>query len=201
MNTKYSLHVVHPAFELLKRSAKVLHFIAAAAILLNAWHEWQLHNESLVVCITQAILGVDILLLIFFTGNLLLESPKLNLIFRFIETLVLFGISISLFFNGHIGLGLLHLVAAFGYFILLHREARVLKNEDVEIKATGIVIPNLVKDVEISWADIKTIIPKYHSVIIETLKNKRIEFDLRRNLKIDELQQINDFCSKHLING
>jgi hypothetical protein len=198
MNTKYSLHVVLPAFELLKKSAKILHFIAASAILLNAWHEWQAHNENIVLCITQAILGVDILLLVFFTGNLLIENPKLNLIFRFIETLVLFGISLSLFFNGHIVLGFLHLAAAVGYFVLLHREARVLRNEDVEIKSTGILIPNLVKDVEISWADIKTIVPQYHSVIIETIKNKRIQFDLRKNLRIDELEQINDFCLKHL---
>ena len=85
MNSKYSLQVVHPAFELLKKSAKILHFIAAAAILLNAWHDWQVHNESLLLSITQGILGIDILLLVFFTGNLLMESPKLNLIFRFIE--------------------------------------------------------------------------------------------------------------------
>jgi hypothetical protein len=198
MNTKYSLHVVLPAFELLKKSAKILHFIAASAILLNAWHEWQMHNENIVLCVTQAILGVDILLLVFFTGNLLMENPKLNLIFRFIETLMLFGISLSVFFNNHIVLGFIHLAAAVGYFVLLHREARVLKNEDIELKSTGILIPNLVKDVEISWADVKTIIPQYHSVIIETLKNKRIQFDLRKNLRIDELEQINDFCLKHL---
>jgi hypothetical protein len=201
MNTKYSLQVVHPAFELLKKSAKILHFIAAAAILLNAWHDWQVHNESLILSITQAVLGIDILLLVFFTGNLLMESPKLNLIFRFIEALVLLAIAVSLLISGHTLIGLLHIVAAIGYYILLHREARVLRNEDVEIKATGILIPHLVKDVEISWADVKTIIPQYHSVIIETLKNKRIHFDLRKNLKIDELEQINEFCSKHLING
>ncbi|MBP6432996.1 MAG: hypothetical protein KA319_14640 [Ferruginibacter sp.] len=199
MNSKFSLQVVHPAFELLKKSAKILHFIAAAAILLNAWHDWQVHNESLVLSITQAILGIDILLLVFFTGNLLMESPKLNLIFRFIETIVLLAIAISLLMIGHTVIGLLHIAAAIGYYILLHREARVLRNEDVEIKATGILIPNLLKDVEISWADVKTIIPQYHSVVIETLKNKRIQFDLRKNLKIDELEQINDFCSKHLI--
>ncbi len=198
MNTKYSLHVVLPAFELLKKSAKILHFIAASAILLNAWHEWQVHGENIVLCITQAILGIDILLLVFFTGNLLLENPKLNIIFRFIETIILFGISLSLFLNSHIILGLLHTVAGVGYYILLHREARVLKNEDVEIKATGILIPNLIKDVEISWADIKSIIPQYHSVLIETFKNKRIQFELRKNLQIDELQQLNEFCAKHL---
>ncbi len=198
MNTKYSLHVVLPAFELLKKSAKILHFIAASAILLNAWHEWQVHSENIVLCITQAILGIDILLLVFFTGNLLLENPKLNIIFRFIETIILFGISLSLFLNSHIILGLLHTVAGVGYYILLHREARVLKNEDVEIKSTGILIPNLIKDVEISWADIKSIIPQYHSVLIETFKNKRIQFELRKNLQIDELQQLNEFCAKHL---
>jgi hypothetical protein len=198
MDTKFSLQVVLPAFELLKKSAKILHFIAAATILFNALHEYQVHNQNWVLCISQAILGVDIMLLVFFTGNLLTESPKLNLIFRFIETLVLLAISLSLFKSSHIFLGFIHLLAGIGYYILLHREARVLKNENVQIKSTGILIPNLLKDVEISWADIKAIIPQYHSVLIETFKNKQLSFDLRKNLKIDELEEINEFCSKHL---
>ena len=76
-----------------------------------------------------------------------------------------------------------------------------MRSEAVDITATGITISNFLKDAEIGWNEIKTIIPKYHSIIIETLRNQKIEFNLRENLKIDELGQIDEFCRKHLVNG
>lgn len=201
MQTNYSLSVIHPAFELLKRSARILHFIAAAAILANAVHEWRAGDMNIIFPITQLIIAADIIILVFFTGNMLTDAPKMNLIFRFIESLVLLGIGFNLAADGSGWFALLHFIASFGYFFLLHREVRVLKRETVSIKATGVTPPDLIKDAEIGWQDIKTIIPKYHSIIIETLRNKRMEYNLRRNLKIDELDQINDFCKKHLARG
>lgn len=201
MQTNYSLSVIHPAFELLKRSAKILHFIAAAAILANAVHEWRAGDMNIIFPITQLIIAADIIILVFFTGNMLTDAPKMNLIFRFMESLVLLGIGFNLAADGSGWFALLHFIASFGYFFLLHREVRVLKRETVSIKATGVTPPDLIKDAEIGWQDIKTIIPKYHSIIIETLRNKRMEYNLRRNLKIDELDQINDFCKKHLISN
>ncbi|MEI8059484.1 MAG: hypothetical protein WCG67_04940, partial [Ferruginibacter sp.] len=59
--------------------------------------------------------------------------------------------------------------------------------------------PDFFKDAEIGWNEVKTIIPKYHSIVIETLCHKKMELNLRRNLKIDELEQIDDFCKKHLV--
>lgn len=198
MYTQYSLPVIHPSFELLKRSAKILHFIAASAILVTALHQWQVHNANGVLCVTQMIIGVDILLLVFFTGQVLTEAPKLNLVFRFIESVALLGIAYMLFSDGHLFLGLMNLFAAAGYFFLLHREARVIRSEIVNIKPTGITMPDLVKDVELGWNEIKTIIPHYHSIIIETFRDKKVEFNFRNNLKIDELQQLDDFCKQHL---
>ena len=198
MYTQYSLPVIHPAFELLKRSAKILHFIAASAILVTALHQWQVHHANIVLCITQGIIALDIYLLVFFTGNVLTEAPKLNLIFRFIESMALLGISLMLFADGHILFGMLHLAAAAGYFFLLHREVRVIRSETINIKPTGVIMPNLVKDVELGWNEIKAIIPKYHSIIIETFRNKKIELNFRNNLKIDELQQLDDFCKQYL---
>jgi hypothetical protein len=199
MSTYYSLHVVHPGFELLKRSAKILHFIAGAAILANAVHEWQVQDSSAIIYIAQGIIGIDIIILVFFTGNILVENPRLNVIFRLIESVALLGICFSMLMDAHYILSVVYLAAAFGYFMLVHKEIRVLKEQEIFIKSTGISIPNLLKDVEISWVDVKQIIPKYHSIIIETLKSKKIEFDLSKNLKIDELEQINDFCTKHLV--
>lgn len=201
MQTNYSLSVIHPSFELLKRSAKILHFIAAAAILANAIHEIRTGDINMIIPVTQLIIAADIIILVFFTGNMLTEAPKMNLIFRFIESLALLGIGFNLAFDGQAWFALLHFFASFGYFFLLHREVRVLKRETVSIRSTGITPPDLIKDVEISWHDIKAIIPKYHSIIIETIRNKKLEYDLRSNLKIDELEQIDDFCKKHLISN
>jgi hypothetical protein len=201
MQTQYTLPVVHPAFELLKRSARILHFIAASVILINAIHILQAHDGNKVLCYTQMIIAADIFLLVFFGGVVLIEAPRMNLVFRLIEALTLFGITVTLIDDGHNWLGLLHGLASVGYLFLFYREWRVIRSEAVDIKPTGISFPNFVKDAEIGWHEIKSIIPKYHSIIIETLRNQKIEFDLRQNLKIDELQQIDDFCKKHLING
>jgi len=199
MPTQYSLQIVHPAFELLKRSARVLHFIAASIILINALHTLQAHGGSKLLCYTQMVIAADIYLLVFFGGVLLIEAPRLNLIFRLIEALTLLGIASTLITDGHNWFGLLHLMVSAAYLFLFRRELRVIRSEAVDIKPTGITIPNFAKDAEISWDEIKTIIPKYHSIIIETFCNKKVEFNLRQNLKIDELEQIDDFCRKHMV--
>ena len=196
---QYSIPVVHPAFELLKRSARILHFLAASVIVINAVHLLQVHNENKVLCYTQLVIAADIFLLVFFGGVLLIEAPRLNLIFRLIESLTLMGIAFTLVNDGHNWYGFMHLIVAAGYLFLFYREWRVIRSEAVDIKPTGITVPNFVKDAEIGWHEIKTIIPKYHSIIIETLRHKKIEFNLRRNLKIDELEQIDEFCRKHLV--
>jgi hypothetical protein len=201
MPTQFSLQIVHPAFELLKRSARVLHFIAASVILIDALHLLQVHNGNKVLCYTQMVIAADIFILVFFGGVLLIEAPRLNLIFRLIEVLTIFGISITLMGDGHNWFGLVHLIVSGGYLFLFYREWRVIRSEAVDITQTGITVPNFVKDAEIGWHEIKNIIPQYHSIIIETLRDKKIEFDLRKNLKIDELEQIDDFCRKHLIKG
>ena len=201
MPTQFSLQIVHPAFELLKRSARVLHFIAASVILIDALHLLQAHDGNKVICYAQMVIAADIFILVFFGGVLLIEAPKLNLIFRLIEALTIFGIAVTLMGDGHNWFGLVHLIVSAGYMFLFYREWRVIRSEAVDISQTGITVPNFVKDAEISWNEVKNIIPKYHSIIIETFRHKKIEFDLRTNLKIDELEQIDDFCKKHLVNG
>jgi len=199
MYTQYSLPVIHPAFELLKRSAKILHFIAAAAISMAALHQLQAHGGNKLLCGTLFIIALDIFILVFFTGEILTETTRLNIIFRLIESIVLLGVSLILLKDGHIFPGILNFIASLGYFLLMHREVRVIKQENVDIKPTGISLPNLLKDGEISWDEIKNIVPKYHSIIIETIRNKKMEFDLRKNLQINELEEIDSFCKQHLV--
>ena len=201
MPTNYTLPVIHPAFELLKRSARILHFIAASLILVNALYELQAHDVSKILCYSQMVIAVDIFLLVFFGGVILVEAPRLNLIFRFIEAPALMGIAFNLMADGHNWFGGVHLLFSFGYFFLFYREWRVLRSESVDIRSTGITIPNFIKDAEIGWNEIKSILPRYHSIIIKTIRNKTIQFQLRKNLKIEELEQIDEFCQKHLVKG
>jgi len=198
MPNQYTLPVVHPAFELLKRSARILHFIAASVILANALFELKADDGNALLSYMQLIIAADVYLLIFLGGSLLVAAPRLNLVFRFIETLTLLGISATLASDGLGWLAFAHLAMSVGYGFLFYREWRVIHSEAVDIKPTGITLPNFLKDGEIGWNEVKAIIPKYHSIIIETFRNKRISFELRNNLGIEELEQIDDFCKKHL---
>lgn len=198
MDTQFFLPVVHPGFELLKRSAKVLHGIAASIILINASQTGLQEGKVSLIIITQGIIALDIFLLIFFGGDMLTESPRLNLIFRLIETLTLFGIGIGLLTDGYPLLGWSHLGLAAGFAFLFYRERRIIRSEGVSISPTGVILPNLFKDAEISWNDIRNIFTAYHHISIETFKKGKIKYDLRRNLRIDELEQIDEFCRRHI---
>ena len=198
MPTQYFLPIIHPAFELLKRSARALHFIGASVILISGLHLLQEHESTKLLCYLQMIIAGEIYLVLFLGRTLFRDSPGLNVFFRIIESLTLMGIGFTLMSNGHILPGWVHLFVSAGYFFLFYREWRIMRSESINIRQTGITIPNFIKDEEIGWPEIKSIIPKYHSIIIETFRNKRIQFQLRRNLKIDELQQIDEFCRQHL---
>jgi hypothetical protein len=198
MPSQFSLRVIHPAFELLKRSAPVLHFIAASIILLNGLHHFNSHHISRMICYCQLLIATDIYLLLFFiTLGMLADVIYLNCIFRFIEAVTLLGIGFLLISDGHHLPGAAHFLLAAGYAFIFYREYRIQHSEAVDIRPTGITIPNFKADAEIGWQDIKTVVPRYHSIVIETFRNKKIQFQLRNNLNIEELQLIDDFCRRH----
>ena len=199
MQTQYLLPVILPAFELLKRSARILHFIAASIILVNGLSLLQAPEPEKLRCYLQLIIAGEIYLVLILGKTLLLDTPGLNVFFRIIESLTLMGVGASLLANAHTMAGTIHLLISGGYFFLFYREWRIMRSESINITQTGIIIPNFVKDEEICWPEIKSIIPAYHTIIIETFRNKRIQFHLRKNLKIEELQQIDEFCRQHLL--
>ncbi len=69
----------------------------------------------------------------------------------------------------------------------------------VNIMQTGISIPNFIKDEALGKPETKSTATKYQSIRTETINDKKIAFQLRRNFKIEELQQIDDFCRQHLM--
>ena len=199
MPVHYSLPVIHPSFELLKRSAPILHFVAASIILINGLHHFELHHLSKIICYCQFLIATDVYLIIFLvTMGVLTEAIYVNCIFRFMEAMTLLGISFMLISDGHTIFGGVHLLIAVGYVFIFYCEYRMQHSEAVEISATGIRIPNLNSGGEIGWQDIKSIVPKYHSILIETLRHKKIQFQLRAGLNTAALQQIDDFCQLHL---
>ncbi len=74
-------------------------------------------------------------------------------------------------------------------------------SESISIKHTGVSIPNFMMEMEIIWPEIKSINITSQSICIETFRNKRIHFRWRKNLKIEELQQIDEFCLQHLMSA
>ena len=198
MPAHYSLPVIHPPFELLKRSAPILHFIAASVILINGLHHFNIHHASKIICYCQLLIAADVYLLLFFVAiGVFTDATYVNCIFSFIEMMTLLGIGFILISDGHNILGWVHFLLSAGYAFIFYREYRILHSEAVDIRPTGITIPNFVADVEISWQDIKMVIPKYHCILIETFRHKKMLFQLRTNLKIEELQQIDEFCRQH----
>jgi len=147
------------------------------------------------------LLAADIYLVVFFGAGFLADTPGMNCIFRLIELLTILGIGILLMSDQHIMLSWVHFLLSAGYGLILYREYRIIHSEAVDIKSTGITIPDFLSDAEISWYDIKSVISRYHSIFIETLRNRKIYFQLRTNLKIEELQQIDEFCRQHQQNG
>ena len=197
MAAKYSLSIVHPSFESLKNACRLLHFMAAAFITLNALHQLAAHEGNKIICYTQLVIAADIFILVFLGADLLATLPKIGVLFRLIEALTFMGLWLTLSNESHPYSGALHAVFSVVYFFIGYREWRMAASEAIEIKPTGITIPNFVTNGEISWLYIKKVVANYNSIIIETVRNKKIQFQLRKNLKIEELEQINDFCSLH----
>lgn len=197
MPGKYSLPIVHPAFEILKNVCRLLHLVAALFIIINALHQLSAHECNNVICYTQLVIAADILILIFFGGSVFIASPKTGVLFRIIEAFTFTGITITLVTENHPWLGALHLFLSIIYFFIAYREWRIALSEAVELKANGIMIPDFWKHAEIKWLHIKKVVMNYNSIVIETVRDEKIRYELRHNLKIEELQQINDFCSVH----
>jgi hypothetical protein len=194
---KYSLSIIHPSFESLKNLSKLLHFMAAAFIALNAVHQLSAHEGNKIICGTQLVIAADIFILVFFGTGMLATLPKVSVLFRLIESLTFMGISLTLVSEAHPYSGALHGAFSFLYFFICCREWRICISEAIEIKSTGITIPSFITNAEISWLYIKKVVAGYNSIIIETARNKKVQFKLRKNLKIEELEQINDFCTLH----
>jgi hypothetical protein len=197
MASRYSLPIIHPSFELLKMASRLLHFMAAAFIATNAVHQLAAHEGGRLICYTQLVIAADILILVFFGAGILSALPRVGVLFRLIEAITFLGMWLTLTNGSHPWLGAAHALLAALYFFICQREWRISVSEAIEIKPNGITVPHFIRDADIRWLHIKKVVAGYNSIIIETVRDKKVRFQLRSNLKIEELEQINDFCTRH----
>ena len=193
-----AIAIVHPAYEHLKRLGRFLHFIAGLLIVLNAIHLWQQPHPNQLYVWCQAIIGADILVMVFTSRNLSQELPKINMVFRFIECVLFLGAAAILAIekNWIMSLTLLVVSAAYGYLLYCERKAAAM--EIVAFHHIGITISGIPSSSFFLWSHINQVDARYDSIVITTSTGKTFHFDLRRNLQFDELDQIHEFCRHYL---
>lgn len=193
-----SFNVVHPAFQNLKRSSRLLHLTAAGLILAHAIGHFRQPDASPIYFWCQLILAIDIFVLVFAGRQILATLPKVNLFFRFIEFLFFLGIAVFVFFEHKWLMGGLHLALSLLYVYLFYCEKNMVGGEYVAIHHTGITIPALPESKFFIWSNICSIKAGYDFITVETSYNKTYHFTLRENLQFEELDQIHEFCRHYL---
>ncbi len=193
-----AVNIIHPAYENLKRTGRSLHIVAGLLIILNAMHEMQLPKVNHLYFWCQLFIGADILLMAFTARNLAKELPGVNTIFRFIECTIFLGAAVILLFEKNIVMALVLALISGAYAYLMFCEQKVYAAESVTFHHTGISISGIPVSRFFIWTNINKVDARYDSIIIETAQNKIYHFNLRQNLRFEELDQIHEFCRHYL---
>ncbi|MET0243252.1 MAG: hypothetical protein ABW174_07280 [Flavitalea sp.] len=193
-----ALPIVHPAFQNLKRSGKLLHTTAAVLILIHAFTHVLQPGGSYIYFGCLFLIAVDIFLLVFVAKNILDELPKVNLFFRFLEFVFFLGIGLHQLIRENWLNGAVHLLLSIVFIYLFFLEKKAGNTEYVALHHTGITIPALPESKFLIWSHISHIDAKYDMITIDTSNDKTYHFDLRHNLQFEELDQIHEFCRHYL---
>ena len=193
-----SLPVVHPAFQNLKRSGRLLHLVAAGLILAHAISHFRKPDTDPLYSGCLVFIALDIIILVLAFRNVLKDLPKVNLFFRSIEILFFIGIGIAMFFESNWVTGSLHIGLSVAYAFLLYCERKLKTEECIAIFHTGVSIPALPDNKFLLWSRINRIEARYDSLIIDVSSNKCYQFELQHNLAFEELDQIHEFCRHYL---
>ncbi len=196
-----SLPVVHPSFQKLKHAGRLLHLTAGGLILVHAISHFNQPQSSPVYLGCLLLMALDIFILVLAGKNILIDMPKVNLFFRLAEILFFLGIGITLMVESKWGMGILHLVLSVVYSYLFYCEKKLNSEEYVAIHHTGISVPSLPESKFFLWSHINGVDARYDCITINTSFNKSYEFDLRKNLAFEELDQIHEFCRHYLGEG
>jgi hypothetical protein len=193
-----AISIVHPAFENIKRLGRFLHFIAGIIILSNAVAEALQPHLNHLYFWCQLIIGLDIIILVFTSRNLAEEFPRVNAIFRMLESLVFMGAATLSFTHQSPVMGILLVLISMAYAYLFYCERKTITVEVVAFYHTGIAISGIPKSRFFLWSRINNVEARYDSIIVQTANNKTFRFNLRQNLQFEELDQIHEFCRHYL---
>ncbi len=193
-----ALPVVHPAFQKLKRSGRLLHFAAGVLILVHAVSHFGDQHSSPIYLGCLLLIAVDIFILVFAGKNLLHEMPRANLFFRAIEIVFFLVIGLTMLMQSRWVPGGTHVLITVAYTYLFYCEKKVNNEEFVGIHHSGVSVPGLPESRFFNWANINRIDAHYDAITIDTSLNKTYHFDLRKNLAFEELDQIHEFCRHYL---
>ena len=193
-----SLPVIAPRLDRLKRTSGRLHLLAAALILAHAISHFRGETTHTLYFWCLFIISLDIFLLVLVGREMLLQMPRVNLLFRFIEIVFFLGIGSLMFVEGNPVTGLFHLLLGIAYGYLYYCERIFRRDETLSIHHTGITIPDLPESRFLYWTHINKIVANYDSIDITTAEDKPLRFQFRNNLKFEELEQVQAFCRFYL---
>lgn len=193
-----ALPVVHPAFQKLKRSGRLLHVAAGTFILVHAISHIQEPHSSPVYLGCLFLIAVDIFILVVAGKNLLMDMPRINLFFRFVEIVFFLGIGVTMFVESRWLTGGTHILLSIAYIYLFNCEKKLNTEEVLAIFHSGVSVPSLPGSKFFIWTHINEIEARYDSITVHTSLNKSYTFDLRKNLAFEELDQIHEFRRHYL---
>lgn len=193
-----SLPVVAPRFTRLKRAGGFLHLLAGALILSHAISHFRGETTHTLYFWCQLLISLDIFLLVLVGRDILQQVPRLNLLFRVVEMIFFFGIGTLMLVEGNVFTGLFHLLLSFAYGFLFYCERSFRTVETLSIHHTGITIPDLPESRFLYWTHINAVKANYDSIEISTAGEKDLHFNLRSNLRFDQMEQIQAFCRFYL---
>ena len=193
-----SLPVVAPQLDRLRRSSSWLHLLAGALILAHAISHFRGETTHTLYFWCMLLISLDIFLLVLVGRDMLVQMPRLNLIFRCIEIVFFLGIGVLTLLERHPITGLFHLLLSTAYGYLLYCERSFRTHETLSIHHTGITVPDIPESRFLYWTHINHIDASYDSIDITTAEDKPLRFRLRNNLSFDQLEHIQAFCRFYL---
>jgi hypothetical protein len=194
----FAIPIVHPAIVNLRKLGKLLHFLAGLLILSSALHQLQSPFVNHIYFWCQILIGADILIMVFTSNNLAQELPRVNLVFRLIESVIFLGASLVMMLEQNLIMGSVLLAICIGYCFVLYCEKNIIRVETVQFQHLGVTISGIPHNQFFAWTQINHVEARYDSIHIEAAGGKTYHFGLRKNLHFDELDQIHEFCSHYL---
>jgi hypothetical protein len=193
-----SFPVIAPRLDRLKRTGTRLHLLAGALILAHAISHFRGETTHTLYFWCLLIISLDIFLLVLVGRDLLLQMPRVSLLFRIIEIIFFTGIGVLMLLQGSPITGLFHLLLAIAYSYLCYCERLFRHDETLSIHHTGITIPDIPESRFLYWTHINKIDAHYDSIDITTAGDAPLRFQFRNNLNFEELERVQAFCQFYL---